>query len=178
MMKLKNQKRLLKPAILIFILTLTNPSVAQTPVQVIRGMVTDAASKTGLPGANVVILDSDPVKGTTTGLSGEFRIEKVAVGRHSIQVSYMGYKPVVIPEILVSSGKESVVHVELEEMALNAGEVEIRAEVEKDKPVNSMAMVSARSFNVVGRRSDAGGFGLCRGGFERGCEFKPDHHPG
>ncbi|NCA75104.1 MAG: hypothetical protein EOM90_02105 [Alphaproteobacteria bacterium] len=156
MMKLKNQKKLFKPAILIFILTLTNLSVAQTPVQVIRGMVTDAASKTGLPGANVVILDSDPVKGTTTGLSGEFRIEKVAVGRHSIQVSYMGYKPVVIPEILVSSGKESVVHVELEEMALNAGEVEIRAEVEKDKPVNSMAMVSARSFNVEESRRYAG----------------------
>jgi hypothetical protein len=129
---------------------------SQTPTQVVRGRVIDAESKTGLPGANVIILNSIPFLGTTTGPDGSFRIEKVPVGRHSIQVSYVGYKPSVLPEILVSSGKESVINSELEEMVYTTKEVEIKAAVEKDKAINPMALISARSFSVEESRRYAG----------------------
>jgi len=129
---------------------------SQTPTQTIRGKVTDTDTKTGLPGANVVIVNSDPLLGTTTAADGSFRIDRVPVGRHSIQISYMGYKPSVLPEILVSSGKESVINAELEEMVYTTKEVEIRATVEKDKAINPMALISARSFNVEESRRYAG----------------------
>jgi len=132
------------------------PAISQTPVQVVRGRVVDAGSKTGLPGANVVIAGTDPVVGGTTDAEGNFRIGNVPVGRHTVQITYMGYKPVVIPELLVSSGKEPFISAELEEMVITAREVVITADVDKDKPVNSMAMISARSFNVEESRRYAG----------------------
>lgn len=129
---------------------------AQTPTQTVRGRVFDADSRIGLPGANVILVNSVPLTGTTTDANGNFVLEKVTVGRHSFQVSYVGYKPVIRPEIMVSSGKEVNLLVELEEEALQAKEVEIKATVDKDKPINSMAMVSARSFSVEESRRYAG----------------------
>jgi hypothetical protein len=129
---------------------------AQTPVQVIRGKVMDAETKTGLPGANVIVLNTDPLTGTVTNEQGEFRIPGVQVGRHTLRITFMGYKTVSIPEIMVTSGKETMVNVELEETIISAKEIEIKATVDKNKPINSMAMISARSFTVDESRRYAG----------------------
>ena len=98
----------MKLTTIMVILGLTASTIlqAQTPTQTIRGKVFDADSKTGLPGAHVILLNSQPLIGTTTDVNGNFILDRVPVGRKSIQVSYIGYKPVVRPEILVSSGKE------------------------------------------------------------------------
>ncbi|MEI7983502.1 MAG: carboxypeptidase-like regulatory domain-containing protein, partial [Bacteroidota bacterium] len=150
------KQKMNKSIILISLAILSLSLFAQTPTQTIRGKVFDTDSKTGLPGANVVLLDSDPLIGTTSDANGNFALEKVAVGRRSIRVTYMGYKPVIRPEILVSSGKEVFLALELEEDIVESKEVEIRATVEKDKPINAMAMVSARSFSVEESRRYAG----------------------
>ncbi len=140
----------------LFLVSLAETVVAQTPTQSIRGRVLDAESKTALAGANLVVLHTDPLQGATTGPDGTFRIDQVTVGRHTIQVTFVGYKPLVMPEILVSSGKEVVLNIELEEMVYTSGEVEIRAGMSKDKPLDPMAMVSSRSFNVDETRRYAG----------------------
>jgi len=126
------------------------------PTQVIRGKVVDAETKIWLPGANVVLMFSDPLKGAISNDKGIFTIENVPVGRHTLKVSYVGYKAAIIPEILVTSGKECIVNVELQALVMMSGEVEIKATMDKDKPVNPMAMVSARSFNVEESRRYAG----------------------
>jgi hypothetical protein len=140
------------PALLLAFTTL----YAQTPTQAVRGKVLDAAGKSALPGANIIIVNSDPFLGTTSNPDGTFVIPKVPVGRKTIQVTFVGYKTVILPEILVTSGKEIVLNIELEEMAVTAGEVEIKAKMEKDRPINTMAMVSSRSFNVDESRRYAG----------------------
>lgn len=129
---------------------------SQTPTQIIRGKIIDAETKITLPGANIVLMFSDPLKGATSNTWGNFTIENVPVGRHTLKVSYVGYKPAMIPEILVTSGKECIVNVELQVLVVMSGEVEIKATVNKDKPVNPMAMVSARTFNVEESRRYAG----------------------
>lgn len=129
---------------------------AQTPVQVVRGTIVDAETRIGLPGANIVVLNTDPLLGATTDEKGLFTISAVPVGRHTLRITFVGYKPVVIPEILVSSGKQSVINAELEELVMTAGEVEIKAAYDKDKPLNAMALVSARSFSVEESRRYAG----------------------
>jgi hypothetical protein len=122
--------------------------LAQTPVQTIRGKVIDAETKSGLVGTNVIVMNSMPVLGINTSPDGSFRIQNVPVGRHSLKVSFVGYRTTVIPEIMVSSGKETVLIVELEEVVVLEKEVEIKASVDKDKPVDRMALVGARSFNT------------------------------
>jgi len=147
----------LKRLLLFIIISLPWLISAQTPSQVIRGKVVDAETKTGLEGANVIVLNSEPLLGMNTGTDGYFKILNVPVGRHSVKVSFMGYKTVVIPEMLVSSGKETVITVELEEAVVNQKEIEVKASVDKDKPIDRMALVGARSFNTDEIRRYAGG---------------------
>jgi len=102
-------------------------------------------------------MNTDPLLGMNTGTAGYFKILNVPVGRHSVKVSFMGIKTVVIPELLVSSGKETVITVELEEAVVNQKEIEVKASVDKDKPIDRMALVGARSFNTDEIRRYAGG---------------------
>ena len=142
--------------IFIFLILFSGMIKAQTITQTVRGKITDGASKSGLPGANVIIMNTQPLVGTTTDANGNFSLDKVSVGRISIQVTYMGYKPVIRPEVLVSSGKQTILNIELEEEVILGKEVEIKAVVDKDKPINTMAMISARSFSVEESRRYAG----------------------
>lgn len=143
--------------IIAFLLTTTGVWAEQT--QIIRGHVFDKESKTPIPGANVILLNSNPLIGTKTDSEGNFRLEKVAVGRQGIQVSYLGYKPASIPSIIVNSVKEVVLEVELEENVIVGSEVVIRGSARKDETRNQMAMVSARSFTVEETEKYAGSRG-------------------
>ncbi len=134
-------------------------SVWAQQVQTIRGRVTDKESKTPLPGANVIILNSQPLIGTKTDSEGNFRLEKVAIGRQSVQISFMGYKPASFQSIIVNSVKEVVLEVELEENVIVGSEITIKAFPHKNEPRNQMALVSARSFTVEETEKYAGSRG-------------------
>ncbi|MGB0523555.1 MAG: carboxypeptidase-like regulatory domain-containing protein, partial [Flammeovirgaceae bacterium] len=121
---------------------------AQKLTQTIRGKVIDAESQTPLIGANVYIVDSDPLLGAATDVDGNFRIEKVPVGRHNIRITYLGYEDGYISELLVGSGKEIVLTIKLTEAITLTEAVTITAEPEKGEALNDMAVVSARMFTV------------------------------
>ncbi|MCC8036399.1 MAG: carboxypeptidase-like regulatory domain-containing protein, partial [Rikenellaceae bacterium] len=76
-------------------------------VQTIRGHVTDAASGHPLPYVTVT-LEEIAQKGTVADPDGNFVLRDVPVGRHTLVVSYVGYEPAVIREVLVTSAKEVV----------------------------------------------------------------------
>jgi len=99
-----------------------------------------------------------PIIGGTTDMDGYFRLTNVPVGRYNILVRFLGYTPATISEVLVGSGKEIVLTVELIETVNKLNAVVIKADVNKDKPLNAMASISARSFNVEETRRYAGGF--------------------
>ena len=80
-----------------------------------------------LIGATIVVNEIQPTKGTTTDIDGNFRFERVPVGRYNFKASYMGDEPFTVSEILVGSGKEVVLNVELKESLLTLNEVVIRA---------------------------------------------------
>ena len=125
--------------------------------QTIRGTINDAVSKTPLIGATIIVDELQPIKGTTADLDGNFRLEGIPVGRHNFKVSFIGYEPLPISEIMVGSGKEVVLNIELKESCIELNEVVIRANTNKDKPVNSMATLSARTFSVEETSRYAGG---------------------
>nr|NQU93961.1 TonB-dependent receptor [Bacteroidota bacterium] len=116
--------------------------------QTIRGRVLDKVTRSPLPGATIIIPGTDPLVGTTTDIDGYFRLDHIPVGRINLSVSYMGYESVVLNNILLTSGKELIMDIELEEKVITTEEVVITARFEKDKPLNKMATVSARSFSV------------------------------
>jgi len=158
LIKTKN-KHPMKKLMIIAIIVLTSAFVWAQPLQTIRGHVLDKESKTSLPGASIVLLHSEPLKGAITDNDGNFRLEKVSIGRQSIQVTYMGYKPAVIEGIIVNSVKEVVLEVELEENVMIGSGVVVTASVHKDETRNQMAAVSARSFTVEETEKYAGSRG-------------------
>ena len=133
--------------ILFVVVTFYSESFSQL-TQTIKGTVTDKDSKTKLTGAYVIVKHSDPLLGCISDTSGNFRIEKVPVGRHTLVVTYIGYENIVIPEILVSTGKEVFLTIEMTESVSQLKEVTITGNSDKGKPVNEMATVSSRSFTV------------------------------
>lgn len=120
--------------------------LAQNPTQTIRGQVLDARTRETLPGAHVVLVDKS--RGTITDKDGQFFMQGIPVGRYSLQVSFIGYKPLIIPELLVVSARELILKIELETSLSELKEVVIKPTARKDRPVNSMASVSARTFSV------------------------------
>ncbi|TRX61909.1 TonB-dependent receptor [Carboxylicivirga sp. M1479] len=132
--------------------------IAQGPVQTIKGRVVDADSEISIPGVNVVVMETSPQKGTITDMDGYFMIEDVPVGRYTIQISFLGYEPAVLSEVLIGSGKEVVLNVTLKETFQQLNEVVIKPQQRKDKAQNNMATLSARSFTVEEAGRFAGGW--------------------
>jgi hypothetical protein len=126
-------------------------SFSQEPgglVQTIRGKVVDLQTQMALPGANVVLLNSEPLKATATNQDGEFRLQNVPVGRQGIMVSFIGYHNGLINNLIVNSARETVLYIELEEKVETTEEVTVVGNYRKDLALNKMASVSARTFTV------------------------------
>ena len=121
---------------------------AQSVTQTIRGTVTDKETLRPLEGVTVAVRkDSTILGGTTTDETGSFRIEKIPVGRVDVVVSLIGYKKVYIPNLLLSSGKEAVLTVEVEGSVETMKDVVISG-VKRGETINEMAVLSARAFSV------------------------------
>ena len=130
---------------------------AQELSQTVKGQVVDKETQISLPGATIIIKGTDPVLGTTTDMNGYFNISKVPVGRYTISVGFIGYESVQIPELLVNSGKEVNLHIEMKESIEKIDEVVVKANSKKDVAMNTMATLSARTFSIEEAGRYAGG---------------------
>jgi hypothetical protein len=92
-------------------------------------------------------------------VNGHFELAAIPVGRQNLEVSYVGYYNKIIPNILLTSGKEVVLQIRLEEKAIEMEEVVVKAGRRKDQAINEMATVSARTFSVEETERFAGSLG-------------------
>lgn len=121
---------------------------AQGLSQTIRGRILDRESQQPLIGATVVVLGSSPLLVGTADSNGDFKIGQVPVGRHTLQIRFVGYEEQMIPELLLGSGKELVLNIGLGESFTSLKEITVTGEREKGTARNEMATVSARSISV------------------------------
>jgi len=135
------------------------PLLTYTQSGVIKGTVLDKQSETPLVGATVELLDSETIKGVVTDINGAFKLDQIPVGRRSIRVSYIGFESSTIPNIVVSTGKEAVINVNLLESFHQLEEVIVTSETDKDRPLNKLASVSARQVVVDEINRFSGGRG-------------------
>ena len=147
------------PLLLLLVLLYSNQAKAQSYSQTLRGKVIDVDSKAPLFGANIVLLNSDTLIGSTTDVDGKFRLENVPVGRRSIKVSSIGYEETVLNNIIITSAKEVVLTVELREKVYSSEAIEIVVESDKTKANNDLVTVSARNFQAEETNRYAGSRG-------------------
>jgi hypothetical protein len=129
-------------------------SIAQNNTQRIRGVVSDKLTQMPLAGASVQILTLQ--QGTQTDTLGKYVIDGLLPDRYDIKVSYAGYKTVTIPNIVVTSGKQVIVDIAMEENFSTLGNVVVKAH-NKGGTINKLASVSARTFSMEEVNRYAGG---------------------
>lgn len=81
--------------------------------QTVRGVVLDRDTRTPLIGANVIVVDSDPLLGAATDADGRFVLPRVPLGRQTLEVRFIGYEARLVPNVLVRSGQETVLEIAL-----------------------------------------------------------------
>ncbi|WP_081163673.1 TonB-dependent receptor [Niastella populi] len=129
---------------------------AQQISQTVKGTIIDKASEKPLAGVSVTVAGLS--MGVTTDAAGNYTLENVPVGRQRISFSSIGYKPVSIPEVLVTIGKQVILDVSLEESIRTLNEVSVTApKARKGMALNEFAGSSARSFSMDEVTRYAGG---------------------
>lgn len=102
---------------------------AQPPTQTIRGTIINADNLQAVIGAAIVLEQTNFA--TTTDENGTYRLENIPVGRYQIRVSHIGYETLVIPEILLESGKEFIQDIRLAESLNELDEIVVQAPRER-----------------------------------------------
>lgn len=149
--------KILNPLVILFVLCSSSPVLAQI-TQTFRGKVVDKETQSPLPGANVRISDDSLHHyGASTDGEGNFSISGIPVGKHTAVISFIGYSERVI-DLTLSSGKETVMQIELEESSTIITEIEVVAS-QRGEVNNEMSLVSTRSFDVSETERYAGSRG-------------------
>lgn len=139
---------------LLMLIPLPSLLFAQNNTQNIRGVVTDKLSQTPLTG--VVVQIASIQKSSSSDANGNFTLSNIPPDRYDISATFLGYKTITIPNVVVTSGKEVIIDIAMEESYKQIGEVLVKAN-NKEGTVNKLATVSARTFSMEEVNRYAGG---------------------
>lgn len=138
------------------IMLLCGPADAQL-LQRIKGQVVDKESHTPLPDVTVALTSLQHIVIATTDANGWFVLDSIPVGKHRLSFTYGSYQSLTMNDVLVTSGREVVLDVALQEAARKLEEQVVRTRLSS---INEMAIVSTKTFDVqeteryAGSRSD------------------------
>ncbi len=147
-------------SVLLIVMFISYLGFAQTGI--IKGIISDKQSEQPLEGATIQLLNADTATGVITDFDGQFILTDVPVGRQQLQISYIGYESVTVPNVAVTSGKDVILNIALQESFNTLDEVVLTNKANQDRALNKLAKVSARQFGVEevtrfsGGRSDVG----------------------
>lgn len=120
----------------------------QNYLQNVKGKVSDKATGIGLPGVVVKLKNDTSGKvNAVTDANGFYKLKNVPVGRREFIFSLLGYNTVPVSGIIVTSGKETVLDLEMEENLVQIAEVEVSADNSKDV-ISDMQAVNMKQFSI------------------------------
>lgn len=122
-------------------------SLAQ-PKQNVRGTITDSETLFPLSGAKIFLIQDDSIVKfkALSNIDGNFTFTNVPVGKYTLSSTLLTYDNKRI-EIIVNSGKETIVNLQLSESFLDQEEVTVTAR-KKGEVINELALISAQQFSV------------------------------
>ncbi|PQJ11672.1 TonB-dependent receptor [Flavipsychrobacter stenotrophus] len=129
---------------------------AQGNKQNIRGSITDKLSLVPLRGAMVQIVNDSASHQALSDSNGNYTLRSITPGRYELRIINNGYKDVYLPNVIVASGKETILDISIEETFKRLKEVVISSS-DKGVTINKLATVSARTFSMEEVNRYAGG---------------------
>jgi len=139
---------------LFLIFLLPSLSFAQNNTQTLRGTIVDKHSQAPLAGVTVQIVSLKLA--TMSDSLGNYSISMLPPDRYEVKVTFMGYKTIVLPNVVVTSGKEIILDLAMEEELNQLSEVTVKG-TNKGGTINKLASVSARTFSMEEVNRYAGG---------------------
>jgi hypothetical protein len=120
----------------------------------IRGVVSDATTKSPLIGANILV--SGTTLGAVSNLDGEYSINKLAVGAYTLRISMVGYEARTIVDVIVKSERITFMDISLVQKPVEMAGVTVKEGLfsqVQDQPVSSLSM----SYEEIRRAPGSGG---------------------
>jgi outer membrane receptor protein involved in Fe transport len=115
----------------------------------IAGTVVETATGDPLPGANIVVMDTE--LGAASDLNGRYTILEIPPGTYSVRISFVGYQNTTINDVRVYIDQTSRIDVSLREEAIQLSDVIIVAEKPLIKPdvATSVVAVSGEEIKTL-----------------------------
>ena len=151
--------------IYIFVLLLTRATLSATASApgasaeprraILKGRVYDSETKAPLIGASVIITGSSG--GTETDSTGTFVIKSLPVGSYRLRVSYVGYRAVVLSDIILKSSRTTQVTVELKPVPVSGKGIQVTAgffPAVDDHPLSTVTLNAEETRRAPGSAGD------------------------
>ena len=102
-------------------------TLAQTRPGSLRGSVTDSITHEPIPRVNVVLKNAagELVDGRTSDKEGKYNINPIAPGHYNVEVSFIGYRTLLIKEVLISPNAPTVLTFEMNASSTHLEPIEI-----------------------------------------------------
>lgn len=99
--------------------------VSYGQIGTLEGFVIDKKTNETLAGANITVDGS--TKGAVTNVDGQYKITGIASGKHYINVTFMGYYPLVIEQIVIETNKTTLLNALLDAQDVSIDELVVSA---------------------------------------------------
>lgn len=129
------------------------------PNQTIRGRIWDKDSQQPIPFAAIFLPDTKPMRGAYSDKNGYFRINMVDVGRYNLQVSHVEYQPYLQTGLLISTGKEVILELQLIQKINTLETIQITDADPMATPLNPFETTSYQSYEVEEARRYPASYG-------------------
>ena len=129
-----------------FLLAFFSPFIlfAQNNTQVLRGLVRDPLSQAPIAAVTIELVSTTYT--TLTDSWGTFQFLDLKPGRYALLISKDSYKAVRIANVIVTSGKEVILEIDLAEQIQNIKDISLR--YPKKAASESLSRVSTRTFTM------------------------------
>jgi len=115
----------MQKSILLILFFLLSKTLFSISTGSIRGTVYDENSKNALVAVNIVLIDSQT--GVSSDEQGKFILENLPVGTYRIEFSYIGYADELLTDVVVRSGKPTLINVGLVQVNMELDPIIVEA---------------------------------------------------
>ncbi|MEI6123674.1 MAG: carboxypeptidase regulatory-like domain-containing protein [Bacteroidota bacterium] len=126
----------------------------------LKGKITDKGTNEPVPFANIIIEQGGKQSGgTTTDFDGNFTIKPIPPGKYDVKASYVGYKPIMIANLVIVANQITFQDIQMESTTINIETFEVVDYkvplINKDQTTSGGTMTSEEISKMPGRSAQS-----------------------